>query len=167
MIRTGGKMRTTLLVCLAAVFLLSACQAGVDDRRPDPPGELLEAMDSFYAAIESDDVEARIALLADDIVMMPNHWTIGLGRESVAAGLRAIEGAVFRIRDREVLRVSVSGDLAYTVNSYYYTYHASGDEPQWHKTKNVHVWRRDQAGLWKLEVDIWNSDVPVSAFSGE
>jgi ketosteroid isomerase-like protein len=61
----------------------------------------------------------------------------------------------------------VSGDLACTANSYYYTYHASDSEPRWHKTKNVHIWKRDAGGEWKLHVDIWNSDVPLDAFGDE
>ena len=131
------------------------------------PQELLATIESFYAAIESGDVEARIALFADDILMMPNHWTISRGREAIAASLRGVEGAVFKIRDRDVVKAFVRDDVAYTVNSYHYTYHSQGDGPQWHKTKNVHVWRRDPAGHWKLELDIWNSDVPISAFADE
>jgi ketosteroid isomerase-like protein len=53
------------------------------------------------------------------------------------------------------------------VNSYYYTWHAPDDKPQWHKTKNVHIWARDAEGDWKLRVDIWNSDVRVADFADE
>jgi ketosteroid isomerase-like protein len=51
----------------------------------------------------------------------------------------------------------ISGDAAYTINDYYYTYHAEGDEPVWRKTKNIHIWRRQADGFWKLHADIWNS----------
>ena len=53
------------------------------------------------------------------------------------------------------------------MNSYFYTYHTEGAEPQWHQTKNVHIWRRDPGGGWKLHVDIWNSDVPIDEFRNE
>ena len=89
------------------------------------------------------------------------------GKEAIAEMMRAGEGYVFRLRDREIVDIDVSGDLAYTVNSYYYTWHAEGAEPQWHKTKNVHIWRKGEDGQWKLHVDIWNSDVPMSQFSEE
>ncbi len=131
------------------------------------PEGLQTAIDVFYAAIESGDVEVRVGLLADDVLMMPNHWTMTRGKEAVAAIFRSAAGAVFKLRDREIVRAVVSGDVAYTVNSYFYTYHPEGGSPQWHKTKNVHVWHRDPTGDWRLEVDIWNSDVPIAAFGEE
>lgn len=131
------------------------------------PADLEAAIDSFYAAVEAGDTEAHINLFADDAIMMPNHWTMSRGKSEIAGIIRAGAGYVFRLRDREVVDIDVRGALAYTVNSYYYTYHAEGAEPQWHKTKNVHVWKRDAAGDWKLHVDIWNSDVPMSEFPNE
>ena len=131
------------------------------------PDELRATIDAFYASVEAGDVEARIDLFGDDVILMPNHWTMSRGKESVAAIFRGSADAVFRLRDREIVRADVSGDMAYTVNSYFYTYHNQGDEPQWHKTKNVHIWRRDDSGNWKLAVDIWNSDVPMAAFGEE
>jgi ketosteroid isomerase-like protein len=124
-------------------------------------------MDEFYTAVDSGDREAHIALFAEDAIMMPNHWTLSRGKESIAGIIRAGEGYVFRLRDREIVDIDVRGAMAYTVNSYYYTYHAEGAEPQWHKTKNVHIWKRDAGGSWKLHVDIWNSDVPMSEFVNE
>jgi ketosteroid isomerase-like protein len=161
-------MKRVLPLCLLVALICVAC-ATVEEVQVSEvlPEELLGAIDSFYSAIESGDVEARIALLGDDVVMMPNHWTMSRGKEDVAGVFRAAGDAVFMIRDREVVRAAVSCDLAYTVNSYYYTYHAADDEPQWHKTKNVHIWHRDADGRWKLEADIWNSDVPLAAFADE
>ena len=169
-------MHKTTVVILSVLVLVSPCMAAqqVDELEPVPeleeealPAELVTTIESFYSSVESGDVEGRIALFSDDIVMMPNHWTVSRGIEPVAAMFRSTEGTVFRIRDREVLKASCSGNVAYTVNSYYYTYHAEGDEPQWHKTKNVHIWGRDPEGAWKLELDIWNSDVPMSVFADE
>ena len=162
-------MRAKLLLAAVTVLLLAAgCSADVDVDAASSrvPAELLGAIDAFYASIETADTEARIALMHPDIIMMPNHWTPTVGRDGVADMLRSSSGAVFRIRDREMLSIDVSGDLGYTVSSYSYTYHAVDDEPQWHKTKNVHVWRRTDDG-WRLAVDIWNSDVPLAAFTEE
>jgi ketosteroid isomerase-like protein len=131
------------------------------------PEELQQAIDAFYAAVEAGDGEARIEMFTDDAIMMPNHWTLSQGKDAIAKGIRAGENIVFRLRDREQVDMGVSADLAYTVNSYYYTYHQKDAPPQWHKTKNVHVWKRMPDGGWRLHVDIWNSDVPLDQFRSE
>jgi len=154
----------------AALMALSVALVAVPpvwgDESPEP-ALVMETIEAFYGAIEADDVEARIALLADDVILMPNHWTIMRGKEAVSESFRRGAGAVFKLRDREVVRMELSGHLAYTVNSYDYTYHSKGEPEQWHKTKNVHIWRRDPSGDWKLAVDIWNSDVPIGQFPAE
>ena len=43
-----------------------------------------------------------------------------------------------------------------TVDSFYAAVN-SGDQAEWHKTKNVHVWKKQANGSWRLHVDIWNS----------
>ena len=66
-------IKTIVAVGLGVLMCMSALPASAD--APLPP-ELEVVIESFYAAIESGDAEARIELLADDIVMMPNHWTM-------------------------------------------------------------------------------------------
>lgn len=158
-----NKIRPALLALSVAAFAATTGWGG----EPPKGAMLKEAIESFYETIEAGDVEARIALLADDVILMPNHWTTMHGKEAVSDSFRRSAGAVFKLRDREVVQMEISGNLAYTVNSYHYTYHSKDEPEQWHKTKNVHVWRRDPSGDWKLAVDIWNSDVPIGQFSAE
>lgn len=158
------------LMCTAVLMLAvvcGACLGYAPQQEEGIPADLRAAIDAFYAAVAAGDSEARIAMFSDDAIMMPNHWTRWEGKEAIAEVIRAGAGSVFRLRDREIVDMDTSGDLAYTVNSYYYTYHPEGDEPQWHKTKNVHIWKRDAAGHWRLHVDIWNSDVPMEEFANE
>ena len=76
------------------------------------------------------------------------------GKESIAGIIRGGESYVFRLRDREIVDMDVRWAMAYTADSHYHAYHAEGPEPQWHRTKNVHIWKRDDEGNWKLHVDI-------------
>ena len=162
---------SVLLICTLGVTFCTGCQSQ-QHSTPRQEGQgvpttLSAAIDTFYTSIENDDIETRIALFADSAMMMPNHWTMSRGKDVIAAGIRRSAGSVFRIRDREIVDIDVSGDLAYTVNSYFYTWHPAGEEPQWHRTKNIHIWKRDAEGRWKLHADIWNSDVPISRFAEE
>ncbi len=153
---------TAFMICCLTANLFISC--GMNQ---SPPDELLESISAFYTAIENADEEARIKLLADDIIMMPDHWSIMEGKDVVSHSIQSAGDAIFKLKDRKMIRIEVSGDMAYTVNSYYYTYHAKGQAEQWHKTKNVHIWQRYPTGHWKLKVDIWNSDVPSSQFMKE
>ncbi|MBN2170625.1 MAG: nuclear transport factor 2 family protein [Candidatus Krumholzibacteriota bacterium] len=164
--RLAAALAATLLAAALAAALAGGAAAA---RHPDArdSGDLDAAIAAFYAAVASGDVEARIALLAEDAVMLPSHWTPAAGKADIAAMLRSGAGWVFRIQDREEVRRWVDGDLAVTVNRYAYTWHREGDAPQWHRTKNVHVWRRGADGAWRQQLDIWNSDVPLAAFAGE
>ena len=66
---------------LILLILLTLNQSGCGPDRPETvPPELRAAIDSFYAAVEHGDVEARIALFAEDALMLPNHWTLIRGK---------------------------------------------------------------------------------------
>ena len=67
------------------------------------------------------------------------------------------QDAIFRIQDRQIVDMDISDDIAYTVNTYVYAWHASGDDPNWYTTKNIHIWKRQADGSWKLHADLWNS----------
>lgn len=125
----------------------------------DLPPELEEAIARFFAAVESGDLEARLALLAEDALVLPDHGPPMVGRAEIADRLRKA-GGVFRIRDRRVLDRIVDGGLACLSCSYEYDWHAEGEAPRWRLTKNLHVWERSAGGDWRLRTDIWNSDRP-------
>jgi ketosteroid isomerase-like protein len=152
-------------VLLVSLMLASVPTVVAEDTTGNT--DLTQTIAAFYAAIEGGDVEARIGLLADDVILMPNHWSMLQGKEAVSASFRSDPDAVFKLKDRRIVQMDVGDGLAYTANSYYYAYHGKDEPEQWHKTKNVHVWRRDAAGAWKLAVDIWNSDVPLEKSSEE
>ena len=116
----------------------------------------LAAVDSFYAAVNAGDTAAHAALFTDDAWMLSDGWQISRG-EDIKTMIRDRTGWVFRLKDIERLEYGVSGDLGYTVNRYYYTYHQEGQRPEWRRTKNVHVWQRQADEAWRLHVDIWNS----------
>lgn len=147
------------MACLLACLLSGAC--GCSDEGDAAAGEALQrARDSFYAAIEAGDVEARIALFTEDALMLPNHGRTLSGKEQIATMLRAGGDYIFRLRNLSTIDLQLEGDLACAINEYEYAWFARGDEPQWHRTKNVHVWRRERDGGWRLHADLWNSSEP-------
>lgn len=135
----------------ASVLLIAACCA-------QQPGEraFLAAVDAFYAAVNTGDQAAHAALFTDAAWMLSNGGQISRG-DHLKTAIREQTGWVFLLKDVERLEYGISGNLAYTINQYYYTWHAEGAQPEWHKTKNVHIWQRQADGVWRLHVDIWNA----------
>ncbi|NQT96448.1 MAG: DUF4440 domain-containing protein [Candidatus Marinimicrobia bacterium] len=143
--------KTTIYGILSILFLIS-CQMSKEAQEE----KFLSTIDSFYQAINSGNKTAHADLFADDIIFMPDAWVISQGADAKES-VKKETGYLFRIKELNRLDYGISGDIAYTVNEYYYTWHQEADQPEWHKTKNVHVWRLQTDGSWKLHVDIWNS----------
>ena len=82
-------MKSVIVRQLIPVVLCTALSfAAAGSMAEQLPDDLVSVIDSFYVAIENDDIEARVALLDDEVVMMPNHWIMTVGKEAVAGVLR-------------------------------------------------------------------------------
>ncbi|HDS01544.1 MAG TPA: hypothetical protein ENO22_04825 [candidate division Zixibacteria bacterium] len=121
-----------------------------------------KAVYEFYAAIDDGRDSARAEMFTEDALMLPNHWDYTRGKEAITRSITGSQGWVFKLKDLKHLDMGVSADLGYTVNEYYYTWHPEGQEPQWHKTKNIHIWKKQPDGIWKLHADLWNSSEPLA-----
>ncbi len=142
------------------VLLLAGCVRPAENS--DDPGNLETAISSFYGAIEKGDDQARFEVYADSVILLPDHgrWIRGKTELARALGLNdppTGKKYIFRIKDLQRLETAISGNIAYTINEYAYTWHEEGNPPDWKKTKNVHIWRKQANGRWKMQADIWNS----------
>ena len=72
------RNQIALWVLLTMVCALPMAQA----EEPTELPQLRDAVNGFYDSIEAGDPEARIVLLADDVILMPNHWTLVQGKEA-------------------------------------------------------------------------------------
>lgn len=140
---------------LALVIMMALACAPVNESETGL-AELEQAIETFYAAIEAGDKIRHAEMFTDGAMMMPDGAAIVSGKESIGAVVRSGDEWVFRLRNLRRAETEMSGDIAYTVNEYEYTWHQVDEEPVWHPTKNVHIWRRQGDGSWKLHVDIWN-----------
>ena len=153
------KMLTPILLLILS-FLIPFQLLG--QSRENSRQQLEESIAAFYNAIARGDALSRVALLDSNVILMPNGFTMIRGRDKVAEVFTSDTATViFQLKDRTLIDILQNDSIAFTVNSYNYTWHKKGDQPQWRKTKNVHIWRRDKEGRWKLRLDIWNSDVPI------
>jgi uncharacterized protein (TIGR02246 family) len=136
-------------------FLFLSCQEKITNEQDLE--QLKKSIASFYSAIDSGDFYKRIDLFTDDVIILPNNGDLIRGKEVIKNRWELYKDAIFRIKDLENVETKISGDIAYTINSYYYTYHNPDEEAVWYKTKNIHIWKRQEDGNWKLHADIWNN----------
>ena len=61
-----------------------------------------------------------------------------------------------------VVAVSQSGDLGYTVNLLDVAIRDSSGNTTNERFRDLHIWRKDAAGNWKVVYDIWNSERPLA-----
>ena len=150
------RITISLLIIIIVQISLFAQQSEINKRT------LEETISSFYNTIEKGDVSKRIELLDKDVILMPNGFSLIKGKEEVSKLYTADTATVeFKIKDRKIVDMIVTDSIAITVNSYCYTWNTKGENPNWRKTKNVHIWKKDTDGKWKLRLDIWNSDLPI------
>ena len=148
-------INTVFWILLFFIYLIS-CNPDANNKTDYE--RLKATIDEFYSALNSGDTGRRLALFEDGAIVMPNNGRLTRITDSVKAVWKSWdENWIFRIKDLEHVEISVSGDVGYTVNEYYYTWHRTDGEPEWHKTKNIHIWRKQPDGSWKLHADIWNS----------
>ena len=150
----------SLIFVLFFSFALQHCAEQKDQKTN--LNQLRKTIDEFYEAINSGNTDKRLEMFTDNAIIMPNNGEIIRFNNTVKENWKSYdEEWIFRIKDLERVELSISQNTAYTVNAYYYTFHQIGKEADWKKTKNVHIWIKQDDGSWKLHVDIWNSSPPA------
>lgn len=166
-------MKRTMFLCgmLWVVQLLSCAPAGeveapIAEEAPSMEADI-EAIkkvgEQELAAANAGDVDAFLAIIADDIEMMPPNQPAVKGeaaRQWVAGFMAQVNLEIKPYADEEV---EVDGDLA--VHRYSFEWTATpkeGGDPIHEKGAGLHVLRRQPDGSWKIEKDIWTPDAPPS-----
>ena len=150
------------IVLICAFLLLWTFNSCISEKNENKEMNRLErTIDEFYQAINNGDTEKRLSMFTSNALILPNYGELIELNDSVKTSWKRYdEDWVFRIKDLKHLEIDMKDGIAYTVNTYYYTFHPKDGEPEWHKTKNVHIWKKQKDDSWKLNIDIWNSSVP-------
>ena len=148
---------------LLLIPVLAACQ----DRRDDGPvmvdraaeeQVLLERSREWSATVGRGDMQEALDYWAEDAVVMPPGMPMLEGRDAIRAYV-AEAGRIpgFRIRWEPIrAHIAESGDMAYMLERNEITVNDSTGAPVTSHGKVVTVWRKDEDGLWRNVIDIWN-----------
>ena len=129
----------------------AALQAGVDS-----------AADRLLAALRTNDPDSLLALLTDDVVLMPPNEAVLMGKAAVRAWyegfLTQMRTASLTIGDREVL---LGGEWATEIARFEWVLTpVAGGVPVTDRGSYMQVWRRGEDGRWLFSRELWNSAPP-------
>ena len=152
-------------VCAAAIVFALGCsrspgpvtvdraalQAGVDS-----------AADRLLAALRTNNPDSLLALLADDVVLMPPNEAVLQGKAAVRTWyegfLALMRTTSLTIGDREVL---LGGEWATEIARFEWVLTpVAGGLPVTDRGSYMQVWRRGEDGKWLFSRELWNSGPP-------
>jgi ketosteroid isomerase-like protein len=151
-------MGETRIKGFAGILMLSAVLAAAPALAADVSGMAGRAA-AWEKAYNADDLKAVAALYSADGCRMPPHAKIAQGTEGILAQLKAG-------KDQGAARVKLAVTMAETSGNRGYgagTWAVMGadgkvvDEGKWMNHSRM------VKGKWKIQCDIWNSDLPVPA----
>ena len=123
---------------------------------------------SYNAAAGALDAAAVAAFYADDCRVMPRDQATLVGPAAMQAfveGISAIEGFAIAFDPPDVV-VGAGGDLGYTVGTVQVTAPGPAGELATTAERDVHIWRKQADGTWKLAIDIWSQETPPAEPEG-
>jgi len=150
-----GGMKTKriiLSVCVALVPMTLAFAAGADEKA------VRDADEEWSKVAGAKDLDKTVAFYADDaIVMPPNEAAV-----TTKDGIRNLwKGFLDSLQDIswKTMRVQVakSGDMAVLIGTYEMTMKNGNKD----KGKYCEVWKKKSGGKWKVETDMFSSDLPA------
>ena len=156
----------TVRYILAAAVLFMGAAAGHAAQKPAVDNAADQAAiaalsDHEMASFSAGTVDANMALLTHDAVMLPPNGPMLSGHEAIrkwATDMVKLYTVSGKYTDRKII---VSGDWASErfVGELSLTPKAGGAAIT-ERIKGIHILRRQPDGSWKIAQDVWNTDTP-------
>ncbi len=155
MIRPIASVASTVLV-------LGGCGSAPPVDRETALAALREAAVAYQEAASAKDAPAVVAFYDDDAVMVPPGAARVQGIDAVRDyrfGFIETPGVelVFELARAEV---ADGGDMGWTLAIGDITIRSGDGAPTRDRVRDVHTWRRQTDGSWKIVLDVWNSEPP-------
>ena len=146
----------SVIACSSTACVREA-KAPVDVSRLEE--ELMEADRVFKRETEQRGVDGWVDAFARDGRMFGG--TVIEGHDAIREAMADLADPNFSLEWEPVFaEVSSSGDLGYTHGTYRRSFRDENDELVVQTGRYVTIWRRDDAGAWKVALDIGDPDRP-------
>ena len=157
-------IRFILVVCLVGVAgshnTASVAASGADDSRSQ--SEVRAAGREWDGYFNSGDVVKLAALYAEECLSMPPNSPTVSGRKAVQAEFESFFATNVARHETMVDQIIERGDLAIEVARYRLTFRPRAGGAQVVESGRHFEIRRKIDGQWKIVLEIWNSDMPLS-----
>jgi ketosteroid isomerase-like protein len=164
MMRTVHAGRFAALIAAALAIACSPQKSGqAGSQTPDARPAVDSAANRLLAALRTDSPDSLVALLADDVIIMPPNEPVLKGKAAVRtwyeAFVKQMHTSSLTISDRELL---IGGDYATEVAGFEWTLvPAGGGAPMVDRGSYMQVWHRQPDGRWVFSREVWNSTAPL------
>lgn len=115
----------------------------------------------FVEAVNKGDAAAAAALYAEDALLMPPNSEMIKGRSAIQEFWQTSIQMGIKEVNTTVIDIQIDEDLAYRVGKYTLTIQPQNHPPVKDSGKFLDIWKRQADGSWKIQVDTWNSDIPM------
>ena len=142
--------------CFAALCTIVALAACSPPAAEDNSAAIRAGSAAWEEAFNAGDLDALVALYAEDARVLPPNAAAGQGHDAVRESFGGMIDAGLGGELSSVM-AATAGDIGQHIGTYEVT--AGGEVVD--RGKFVELWRRE-GDAWKMAADIWNSDMPAA-----
>lgn len=152
---------------LAAILVLTVCAQPENQPVGNTEADV-EAIKNVTSqevtAVNAGDVEALLALISNDIEIIPPNQPSVRGEQAKQWIRGFMEQSTLQMQPYSNEGIVVDGDLAFHRFSFEWTATPKeGGDSVTERGAGVHILRRQPDGSWKVAIDIWNPEAPPPA----
>lgn len=118
---------------------------------------IASANQNFMDAFSRADAAGIAALYTEDAKLLPPGSPMMSGKEAIQSFWQGVMDMGLKEARLDIVEVESQGNLAYEISRFTLSGQQPGGESILLMGKYVVVWK-NEGGLWKLHVDIWNTD---------
>jgi uncharacterized protein (TIGR02246 family) len=155
-----NKTGACCLICCWMVFLAGCGRVG-EDTRAATEDAVKQADANWSKAAESRDLDATVAYYSDEATVLPPNAPVASGK----AGIRAMWTELLNPHTTVTWQVTkadaaLSGEMAYVIGTYQIAAKDPEGKAMEDRGKLLEVWKKQADGKWKVDADIFNTDLP-------
>ena len=149
-----------LVIMLAVPFLVSCSTAPPPDTSAEDSRAIEAASAQWVDAFNQGDATTLAAFYTEEAKLLEPNSPLIVGKESIQEIFQGFFDTGALELQLTVIELSVNGDMAHKVGKYTLTIQPEEGEAISDNGKYVEIWKREN-GSWKMDVDIWNSSLPL------